>query len=195
MPIVGGFRVWCQKVLPLVYDDSLSYYEVLCAVTAKMADALDEAKDYTDTKFAEADAKLTAGLAAANAHTDQKFTEVNNRVSEVSDRLSNSLNAISDRVVALEEKWPEMQGQLGELLSDVNTLKEWVANFEWDRLYQMVADIIADYIPSQLSVGLNSDGYFVITAWKPWLGLVFNTTGYDITVDIQPEFGHLVVSY
>lgn len=26
----SGFRVWCQKVLPLVYDDSLSYYEVLC---------------------------------------------------------------------------------------------------------------------------------------------------------------------
>ncbi|MCM1219515.1 MAG: hypothetical protein NC548_33970 [Lachnospiraceae bacterium] len=27
---VRDFRFWCQKVLPLVYDDSLSYYEVLC---------------------------------------------------------------------------------------------------------------------------------------------------------------------
>lgn len=27
---VRPFRFWCQKVLPLVYDDSLSYYEVLC---------------------------------------------------------------------------------------------------------------------------------------------------------------------
>ena len=26
------FHFWCQKVLPLVYDDSLSYYEVLCKV-------------------------------------------------------------------------------------------------------------------------------------------------------------------
>lgn len=26
------FRFWCQKVMPLVYDDSLSYYEVLCKV-------------------------------------------------------------------------------------------------------------------------------------------------------------------
>lgn len=25
----GKFRFWCQKVLPLVYDDSLSYYELL----------------------------------------------------------------------------------------------------------------------------------------------------------------------
>ena len=29
---VGTFRHWCQKVLPLVYDDSLSYYELLCKV-------------------------------------------------------------------------------------------------------------------------------------------------------------------
>lgn len=26
------FKFWCQKVLPLVYDDSLSYYELLCKV-------------------------------------------------------------------------------------------------------------------------------------------------------------------
>lgn len=32
------FRYWCQKVLPLVYDDSLSYYELLC----KIADYLNK---------------------------------------------------------------------------------------------------------------------------------------------------------
>lgn len=26
------FTFWCQKVIPLVYDNSLSYYEVLCKV-------------------------------------------------------------------------------------------------------------------------------------------------------------------
>lgn len=26
------FRFWCYKVLPLLYDDSLSYYEILCKV-------------------------------------------------------------------------------------------------------------------------------------------------------------------
>ena len=30
------FRFWCQKVLPLVYDDSLSYYELLCKVVCKL---------------------------------------------------------------------------------------------------------------------------------------------------------------
>ena len=30
---IRPFRYWCHKVLPLVYDDSLSYYELLCKVT------------------------------------------------------------------------------------------------------------------------------------------------------------------
>lgn len=33
---VGQFRFWCQKVLPAVYDDSLSYYELLCKVIEKL---------------------------------------------------------------------------------------------------------------------------------------------------------------
>lgn len=30
--MIQRLEFWCQKVLPLVYDDSLSYYELLCKV-------------------------------------------------------------------------------------------------------------------------------------------------------------------
>lgn len=30
--VVDYLRMWCYKVIPLVYDDSLSYYENLCKV-------------------------------------------------------------------------------------------------------------------------------------------------------------------
>lgn len=33
---IKQLKFWCQKVLPLVYDDSLSYYEVLCKITKKL---------------------------------------------------------------------------------------------------------------------------------------------------------------
>lgn len=36
-----SFRMWCQKVLPLVYDDSLSYYEVLCKVVAYLNNVIE----------------------------------------------------------------------------------------------------------------------------------------------------------
>lgn len=32
-------RFWCQKVLPLVYDESLSYYELLCKIKKHLSEA------------------------------------------------------------------------------------------------------------------------------------------------------------
>lgn len=40
-PKLNHFRMWCQKVLPLVYDDSLSYYEVLCKVVDYLNGVID----------------------------------------------------------------------------------------------------------------------------------------------------------
>lgn len=37
------FRYWCQKILPLVYDDSLSYYELLCKVVNYLNKTMEEA--------------------------------------------------------------------------------------------------------------------------------------------------------
>ena len=64
----GSFKFWCQKVLPLVYDDSLSYYELLCKVVNYLNDvisnvdglktdvdnlvkAYDELQDYVNNYF------------------------------------------------------------------------------------------------------------------------------------------------
>lgn len=66
------FRAWCQKVLPLVYDDSLSYYELLCKVVnyingiiatnneqtediAGIKEGLEELKNYVDNYFSSLD--------------------------------------------------------------------------------------------------------------------------------------------
>ena len=54
MPELKHFRFWCQKVLPLVYDDSLSYYEVLCKVVDYLNHMVDDVNavvnDYTELK-------------------------------------------------------------------------------------------------------------------------------------------------
>ena len=42
----GHIKYWCYKVLPLVYDDSLSYYEVLCKVTEYINALIDENKEF-----------------------------------------------------------------------------------------------------------------------------------------------------
>lgn len=42
------FRFWCYKVLPLVYDDSLSYYEVLCKVVDYINKLIEQDKIFAD---------------------------------------------------------------------------------------------------------------------------------------------------
>ena len=39
--MIKDLKYWCYKVLPLVYDDSLSYYEVLCKVVKKLNELID----------------------------------------------------------------------------------------------------------------------------------------------------------
>lgn len=45
IPRVHPMRFWSQKVLPLVYDDSLSYYEVLCKVVHKLNEVINYVGD------------------------------------------------------------------------------------------------------------------------------------------------------
>lgn len=42
-------KFWCFKVLPLVYDDSLSYYEVLCKCVAKLNEMIEGMNELPET--------------------------------------------------------------------------------------------------------------------------------------------------
>ena len=42
------FSFWCQKVIPLVYDNSLSYYEVLCKVVDYLNRVIDNQNNIID---------------------------------------------------------------------------------------------------------------------------------------------------
>lgn len=45
---IGAFRFWCQKVLPAVYDDSLSYYELLCKVIDKLNELIEKDNEQSE---------------------------------------------------------------------------------------------------------------------------------------------------
>ncbi len=56
MMTVNKLRFWCYKILPLVYDDSLSYYEAICKTTQKLNEVIDnvnELPDYINKEITE----------------------------------------------------------------------------------------------------------------------------------------------
>lgn len=95
---LGEFRFYCQKVLPLVYDTSLSYYEVLCKIVDylnktmetvndlsdefdNLKTSFDELKEYVDTEIAKLRKYIDDELAKYNDEyfdnlIEQKFLEM-----------------------------------------------------------------------------------------------------------------------
>lgn len=74
-------RFWCQKVLPAVYDQSLSYYEALCRMGAllnKMVEQLEDMQDNIDALH-KAFLKLQAWV---NAEIERFETDMENRFAE-----------------------------------------------------------------------------------------------------------------
>ena len=46
--MIEKLKFYCQKILPLVYDDSLSYYETICKVAAKLNEVVNVANGIPD---------------------------------------------------------------------------------------------------------------------------------------------------
>ena len=110
------------------------------------------------------------------------------------------IKQVKSDVEALDalEAWKESaEGSIAELqklLDDIaagnfpeeisNAIKNWItANF-----YDIVGDMA-----KTVWFGLTDAGYFVAYVPESWNEVVFKTTGYDYTTELQPEFGHLVL--
>ena len=129
MKTIEHVKFWCFKVLPLVYDDSLSYYEVLCKVSDKLNEMVD------------------------------------------------SLNEFS-------EAYDSMMAAIAQI-------QKWIDEFDTS----WAEELIKEYIATMIFVEITESGYIVYNIPSSWNDIEFNTTGLDIELPLQPEYGHLVLSY
>ena len=121
--------MWCQKVLPLVYDESLSYYEVLCKVVEYINNLID-----------------------------------NNKI---------------------------ILSELDELKRELAEVQKWIADYDTS----FAKEIIESCLATMIFVEITDSGYIVYNIPESWSSIQFNTTGLDIELELQPEYGHLVLSY
>lgn len=79
------FRYWCQKVLPLVYDDSLSYYELLC----KVVDYLNKTMEDVETLHDDVD-NLHTAYEQLQEYVNDYFDNL-----DVQEEINNKLDALA----------------------------------------------------------------------------------------------------
>lgn len=106
------FKFWCQKVLPAIYDDSLSYYELLCKVVAYLNDmAIQTEKQFN---------KLETEFNELKSFVDNYFDNL-----DVQDEINKKLDDMAENGT-LEKIYfkfvnyvtPEMYGAIGDGVND-----------------------------------------------------------------------------
>lgn len=91
-------RFWCQKVLPAVYDRSLSYYEVLCKLAAflnKMLEELEKMQDNIDAlhkAYKDLQTWVNAEIARFEAHMEQHFDDLTKELWNKFEQYKNDAN-------------------------------------------------------------------------------------------------------
>ena len=138
---IRPFRFWVQKALPLVYEDSLSYYELLSKVLEhlnqmgdsvnSMVDTVNEAEGFLDSAETQLQAVLDKGTSDFETAITSGNTAINTAVTNANTNIANAiqeLNNYRDNYFENLELQEEVNTKLddmassGELTQIINTI-------------------------------------------------------------------------
>ena len=103
------------------------------------------------------------------------------------------------KVEAIEDWKDETQAvidAINQLVIDINNgnfpeeMKKAITDFIKNNFYDIVGEMI-----KMVFFGLTDSGYFVAYIPESWEDIKFSTSEYDDSTPLQPEFGHLILSY
>ena len=157
------FRFWCQKVLPSVYDDSLSYYELLSKVVSYLNDVIDD-------------------MEAVEANTDailDAFNQLQEYVNQYlgSEEFYEQLDAAVDAFFESEE--------FAETLADVVSaaVGEQIGDEVASQIDDVVAGQIDDVVAEQIGAEVTSQiGAAVVNPVNDWMDTNIDPQ-HDVVID------------
>ena len=122
------FRFWCQKVLPLVYDDSLSYYELLCKVVEYLNNMINDLN------------KMGITINELN----DKFNELKSYVDNYFNNLDvqDEINKKIDDLIAKDEFWSSVT-KIMTVLTDYEDVKNQNLNTD-TTVYEKINNVFTD---------------------------------------------------
>lgn len=131
------FKAWCQAVLPLIYDDSLSYYELLCQVITALNEVIKELK-HIDPLITE----LINNLEKLKKYVDDKLAGLDEQIDQeieayLDDMIQHGVFAdilIDDETTSLTKTWSstKISDELANATSiddtTISTASTWSSN-------------------------------------------------------------------
>lgn len=132
------FHFWCQKVLPLVYDESLSYYEVLCKLSEYIEDVIKRLdtleNDLPDTINSIIDSKLESFKKEFATMFEQEIANIRKEFTDLQAKIEQELKDYED---ATTEK-------IQNMLNEIKTFEDKI-NSEIIAINLNISKIIEDF--------------------------------------------------
>ena len=110
---IPPFKFWCQKILPTVYDDSLSYYEVLNKVTQFLNDVITQMNVLTESEEAFQQ-NMTDAWENYSTNLTSEWTAYRTELTAVWEQYKNYIDTYFDNLDVQEE----INNKLDEMASD-----------------------------------------------------------------------------
>ena len=142
---IAVIRLQLHKVLPAVYDESLSYLEGLSKLTYKLNEtigAVNALNDNVDT-LNDSVVELNDRVTAVEGEIDGFEAEINQRIAELEVDLTNKIDtAISDMETEVDTKLSEVDTKLDDMESRITAMETYVEETV-DRLIREFRAIIS----------------------------------------------------
>lgn len=152
-------RWWSQPNLPTIFDDSLSYYEVLSGINAlvvKLLKAMEEFDGVSTEELNLAVTQLQSAINTSGAALQASISSVKNDLDTLSNNTTTKIAALSGRVSQIENElntaiepeienlkssyialsalvnknYGEVQGQIEVITEDINNLSSSLQEFK-----------------------------------------------------------------
>lgn len=163
---IKRLKFWCQPVLPLTYDDSLSYMETLSKVVAKVNEViayaetiLQTAEDYTDAQVDALKTVLEGEIKELREDMAQFKIDVYKYIDDEQDEFEEEIRALFQaQKQAIDDEFATLTAEVNALvatLSDtIDTLRTYV-NSQDDLIRQSIRDyhqVAIEYVDTQVEM-------------------------------------------
>lgn len=143
------FRYWCQKVMPLVYDDSLSYYELLC----KVVDYLNKTMEDVDTLHGDVNSLYDTYI-KLQEYVNNYFSnlDVQEEINKKLEQLLNDgkLNELLNLFIPFVT--PEMFGAKGDGITDDTESMKSTVEYALEKGYSIYSYGGATYLCDTITI-------------------------------------------
>lgn len=185
---------YCQKVLPLIYDNSLSYYEVLC----KLADYMKELSASQDAVW-----DFVQGI----DDVSKEWPEYKEQMNQMFLGFETNINQQIKDFETDWQNWQTGQGKdyqdfIKQVQDDMQTMADTIDAIKSGAYLDLYLEPIKKYIDANLqkfvaglvtyvTFGLTNDGHFAAYIPPNWQFVKFGT----ITDPESPLYKHLTLSW